>query len=151
MTCCRVHAADGIATELRTDFSTADRATTFAAMLRTMPACKEFAEDTAVADAHGGWVSLFYPHLNFGTTESFPLANLLDAEARPATDDRWRLFVHFRGDVVRLEAPHLHGRSSSNLFFCDADRRTVEALASAFNRLRDFDRDLPSGFSGAGE
>jgi hypothetical protein len=104
-------------------------------LLEHLPACQEFDGTRATVSIRYDRVVLYYPDLNYGTTDTFPLTQPFTAEAR-SSNDNWRLFVRFRRDAVTTDVPYIHGHGSSSVFSCDADAATAQGLALAFTRLQ---------------
>lgn len=103
-------------------------------MTGRLPACKAYPRSAPAVSIRGDRVSLYYPDLDYGTIDSFPLRSAFAAEAHGAGEGR-RLFVHFRSDVVTTDVPFYKGHNRSDTFSGDADRDTTEGLGAALTRL----------------
>jgi hypothetical protein len=117
------------------DLISASREQVLNYLLEHLSACQEFADTRATVSIRYDRVVLYYPSLNYGTTDTFPLTQPFTAEAR-SSNDNWRLFVRFRRDAVTTDVPYIHGHGSSSVFSCDGDAATVQSLALAFTRLQ---------------
>jgi hypothetical protein len=135
--CCLVAKVSAAATDSSApvDLLSATREQVLNYLLEHLPACQEFEGTRATVSIRYDRVVLYYPSLNYGTTDTFPLTQPFTAEAH-SSNDNWRLFVRFRHDAVTTDVPYIHGHGSSSVFSCDGDAATVQALALAFTRLQ---------------
>jgi hypothetical protein len=117
------------------DLSSATREQVLNYLLEHLPACQEFEGTRATVSIRYDRVVLYYPSLNYGTTDTFPLTQPFTAEAS-SSNDNWRLFVRFHRDAVTTDVPYIRGHGSSSVFSCDGDAATVQSLALAFTRLQ---------------
>jgi len=128
------HADDNVATTSDLRRATWQQAAHY--LVDRLPACKSSPRSGGVASIIGERISLYYPEVFDGTTESFPLRARYTAEAHEAGDS-WRLLVRFAHDVVTSDSPNLNGHGRSSVFSCDGDMETIEGLATALTRLRE--------------
>lgn len=128
-------AATGVSPDVDTaSFNDKNWQQTLSYLLQRLPQCEVYPGTTSVAVAIDDRLTLEFPQINYGTTESLPLSKPFTAEAR-SNGDRWRLFVRFRRDLVRVDMPYIHGHATYDEFHCDTDQATATALAGGFTRL----------------